>query len=453
MKEREIFINSTKNRQSSEEHVNLMSKSFNFNETISVFSMAQKFNEPTIDLRCDSSAEICERNETAMTSFIETPTNVQDLTNSFEPVIENFTDNLRQKSVKIVTAKKSNSQLNDDNDEFKKNSELIKLQVDASINEVNLLRKQNHLLHDELSQLQKKISEMTQMISDLEMQRSSNSKMEYELDEMQTNYSKELERINLSFQNAIAEKTIELEEIEKKLTAEYKSRDKLKEKIEQLFDELNDMRKSRTESEELKNSLKVSCEKEHAYLEELKALKIKIEENQRENLELKAYQENLKNELQNQKTKQNNSSSQRDEIKKTIMDFRRRYEEKVLLINCYEKKIRTLEAENKSLKCFLDKFLLDPGDASENAFNNNQRNGRIESLDFSELTELYNRVRSAMINNIDARANGDINLKYSKTFDRLCKNFNVLNYTAKTKRSKPKNKRSRYSDVVKKGKL
>lgn len=220
-------------------------------------------------------------------------------------------------------------------------SQMDGIQFEKMLEEVLLLRQQNTELEKEMRRVKNDLMEMTKVVDEVEQQRRSNEQLEGKLVEIKSSYNVEIEQMNSSYQNTVNEKIDELNQLETRLKSEIDRAHKLEEKVCTACKELSNFKEYRERCEALSCSQNKNREAEifkndcHQYL--------------KENQELKCQIDCLKNEIE--KLTSSSCGNQRDIIKKSVIDFKKHYDEKVQMIKCYEEKIKQLEKDNENFRC------------------------------------------------------------------------------------------------------
>lgn len=217
-------------------------------------------------------------------------------------------------------------------------SQMDSVQFEKMLNEVLLLRQQNTELEKELRRVKNDLMQMTKVVDEVEQQRQSNEQLECQLDEIRSSYTIEIEQINSSCQNTVKEKIGELNQIESRLKCEIEKTNRLEEKISTACDELSNFKEYREQCEALNCTQKTR---------EAEIFKNDCHQYLRENQELKCQIDCLQSEIE----KLTSRGDQRNIIKKSVIDFKKHYDEKVQMIKCYEEKIKQLEKDNEIFRC------------------------------------------------------------------------------------------------------
>lgn len=241
------------------------------------------------------------------------------------------------------------------------------MQIDKLLDEVRLLRGQNCELEKELNRVKRDLVQMTVVVDEVEKHRKSNEELEGKLEEIRSSFNANIGQMSSKYEASVADKICELNQLEKRLKCEVGKAQELEKKVCELCEELSHLKEYREKCEALQKSL--NCTKNDHYEKSRDAELFKrdcqayFEENQR----LKCEIEKLKCEIEALCVKHCQSSAhQRDAIKKSVVEFKRHYDEKLQMIKCYEEKIRHLENENEILKC----SVLSKGDKFEGSAGN-----------------------------------------------------------------------------------
>lgn len=240
-------------------------------------------------------------------------------------------------------------------------SQIDTAQFEKMLNEVLLLRKQNTDLENELKRVKNDLMQVSKMVDEVEQQRCSNQQLECELESIKSTFNVELEQMSSKYQSSVNEKVLELNQIESRLACEIEKAQKLEQKISEACSELSNFKEYREKCEILQKScaqhagkareaeiFKNDCQ---AYFKENQELKRKISE-------LNCQLEHLKCDVENVSVKSMKTGclNNREIIKKSVIDFKRHYDEKVQMIKCYEEKIKILERDNKQLQSKFTSF-------------------------------------------------------------------------------------------------
>lgn len=317
-------------------------------------------------------------------------------------------------------------------------SETQRLKEEISSTEVRLLRQQNEELDREIERLKEQLYSASQILEEIEGQRSSNCGLESEINELKSRHSLELEEINSSYRSSLCQKMTEIQSIEEELKAQIDENFELEKRLSESVEELNGMQKYKNESKELRESL-ASLESSHEQkLKEVESIRAECVKNQEENLklsktiaELNAIVDELKAISDIKENEKVSSAVQRNMIKNSVIDLKKYHKEREFMIHSYEKKIRMLEAENESLKCIRDKYLNEKSNKNQVTFSSEDIlieklwTFGMNSLDCEELSELHDRVRVAMMKMSRNDSYPDISANYSKMIDDLCQKYNI----------------------------
>lgn len=318
-------------------------------------------------------------------------------------------------------------------------SETDRLREEISCEEIRILRVQNKELDNEIKRLKEQLCCASQLLEDIESQRSSNCGLESEMNELKSRHSQELEEINSSYRSSICQKMSEIQSIEEKLKAQMEEKCELEKRLSRSEEELNGMEKYKNKCKELRESL-ANLETCHDQkLKEIEAFKSECAKSQDENSKLTKSVEELNatvnelKEISNIKADEKvSSSAQRNMIKNSVIELKRYHKERAFMIQSYEKKIRILEAENESLKCLREKYLNEQSNKT-NKITFQSGDILIEklwtfgmgSLDYEELTELHDRVRVALMKTSRKDSYPDVGANYSKMIEELCQKYNI----------------------------
>jgi chromosome segregation ATPase len=229
-------------------------------------------------------------------------------------------------------------------------SEIDAMQIDKLLDEVRLLREQNCELEKELRRVKNDLCQMTAIVDEVEKQRQSNEELEGELEKVKSNFTNGISQISSKYQTTVNEKFIELTQLESRLQNEKEKASCLEKKVCKICEELSHLKEYREKCCELKSSLNCAQNDHYEKAREAELFKKDCQALFKENQKLKCEIEELKCEIEKLQEKPNN---QQEVIRKSVVDFKRHYDEKLQLIRCYEDKIKILENENNTLRCSL----------------------------------------------------------------------------------------------------
>lgn len=311
--------------------------------------------------------------------------------------------------------------------------EFNRLREELKCERIKCLQLENEEYIKENKRLKDQIAEMSIIVSQYELEKTSTCQLEKEMESLKCDQSREIENINSSYRSSICQKICELQALEKQLNSEVQKGHELEKKILCLNDELNSLREFRKSYEKIDEC---HCKR----LKELEKFQNQCLKVQEENRCLKKLIKSLEEKVENYKCiEQRNKCmvqcNQREEIKRRIAEFKKHYDSKVFMIKCYEKKINNLEAENESLKCFRDKFLL-----GDDVFNSNSkaqdvscsgdkliRNVALFGIDAlcrDELLELENRIKNVLTKRQARPIAMNVSIDYSKLIEEFCVKLN-----------------------------
>lgn len=226
------------------------------------------------------------------------------------------------------------------------------MQIDKLLLEVRLLREQNCELERELNGVKNDLSQMSTVVDEVEKQRKSNEELQGALEEIKSNYNDGISEMSSKYQATVCEKISELKELESRLKCEKEKACSLEKKVSEICMELSHLQEYREKCCVLQRSLK--CVENNHYEKSrnaeflLKDCQAYLQENQ----ELKCQIDCLKCEIEELNSKKSETSvCQRETIKKSVVEFKKHYDEKLQMIRCYEEKIKHLEIENENLRC------------------------------------------------------------------------------------------------------
>lgn len=238
----------------------------------------------------------------------------------------------------------------------KKNIDIA--EFENMIKEVLHLRAENIELDKELKRVKEDLSQMTKMVNEVEHHRKSNKKLENELETIRSSFNMELEQMSSTYHQNMQVKLKELNHIEHRLADEIVKAQKLEVKFSQVCNELSSFKEFRVQCEKLHENYSAAAGKAEIFKHDCKAYFMENQELKRQIDELKCQIECLS------ETKR--CEKQKEIIKKSVIDFKRHYDEKVQMIKCYEEKIKILEMENERLNKSMMSFSDDSMRGKEN---------------------------------------------------------------------------------------
>ncbi|XP_070507571.1 girdin-like [Chironomus tepperi] len=317
-------------------------------------------------------------------------------------------------------------------------SETERLKEELSCEEVRLLRQQNRELDMEIKRLKEQLCCASQLLEEIEGQRSSNFGLEGEINELKSKHSQELEELNTSYRSSICQKMSEIQTIENELKAQLEEKYELEKRLSDSMEELNGMEMYKKQCKELRESIASLEMSNEQKLKEIESVKAECAKSQEKNTklaktieELTAAVKKLKDISCKKDHEKASSAAQRNMIKNSVIDLKRYNKERTFMIQSYEKKIRILEAENESLKCLRDKYLEEKSNKNQVTFQSEDIlieklwTFGMNSLDYEELTELNDRVRVAMMKICRKDSHPDIGANYSKMIEELCQKYKI----------------------------
>lgn len=316
-----------------------------------------------------------------------------------------------------------------DNELSMEKCESKRLSEELSSEEIRLLRKENRVLDQELTRIKFEMATMVKVMDELEQQRDLNECDERQMIQLSCEQGREVAESR--FRSSICEKNELLKELQDKRDADYNRTECMEKKLAECMQELDKLRPLvclQQRCQELNGKLQcveavaedrsqqishltLNCEQycdQNAKLsKKLKELEIELREQQKYAKELAAQLCKRKSE---EKSGVDSSKNSLELLRKCIKDLKKRYdavkEEKIDVIQCYEKKVEMLEDENRSLRCNREQ---NTERKCQCDWNSSDDGGDILlkkvakfglfSLYRDELIDLHNRVRCAMIQN------------------------------------------------------
>lgn len=258
----------------------------------------------------------------------------------------------------------------------------VKIDEAAGSNELELLRNENSSLDQEVNCLRIQLSEVSEMVEEVEKERRSNNELQSELAELQKNINSDIREISSSFRSSIIQKGDELKNLSNQLNCEIENTVRLERKHRSVCEELQELRPLKNIKEnvnQLNAKLQLTEMSENDKVKQLECLCCKnkklVEENKKLRKELKALESSLDEQVQygkdlaeklierNLVIQKSSETSQehRGYLRESIDSMKRSFEEvnndKIKMIKSYEQELAILNSENESLKCFRDKVL------------------------------------------------------------------------------------------------
>ncbi|KAG5670929.1 hypothetical protein PVAND_001158 [Polypedilum vanderplanki] len=424
LKERDIYINSINQRLSRDNYFNdrkaIEIEEINYGH---VQAIVKKLSNEIEPIAYNQKPDKCKCGLLASSSMIC----------SEENVIEKISLTSKSMIEDGVNSQKSNDALTME--------EFNRLREEFTCEQIKCLQRENDEFIKENKRLKEQLAEMSSIMSQFETERISNCQLQEEMKDMECKHNRELENTNSTYRSSICQKICELQALEKQLNAEVEKGNQLEKKILLLNDELNTLKEFRKSYEEIDE-----CHSKQ--LKELENFQKQCFKSHEENKCLKSLIKTLEEKIEYYKCAEQRNQciaqcNQREEIKRRITEFKKHYDSKVLMIKCYEKKINELEAENASLKCFRDKFLLGDHDVCNTKNQDVNCNGDkllrnlalfgIEALSKDELFELENRIKCILTKRTKP-ITMNVSIDYSKMIEEFCnklKNHNDGSYTSK----------------------
>lgn len=300
--------------------------------------------------------------------------------------------------------------------------ELKCLSEKLSSDEICLLRKQNRMLDQELTRIKHEMSKMVSVMDEIEQQRDLNECDERQM--LKLSCEQNRDALESRFRSSICEKNELLKELQNKLDAEFNRTECMAKKLTQYKEELDKLRPLicfQQRCQELNGKLQCVEAVAEDRSQQISHLTLDCEQYCDQNAKLSKKLKELEIELRDQQKYAKDLTAQLckrnsqekfgvDELRKCIKDMKKRYdavkEEKIDVIQCYEKKVELLEDENRSLRCNRDRTTerkcqcdwKSSDDCSDILLKKVGKFG-LFSLYRDELVDLHNRVRCAMVQN------------------------------------------------------
>lgn len=229
-------------------------------------------------------------------------------------------------------------------------SQLDAMQIDKLLDEIRLLREQNCELEKELKRVKNDLCQISTLVGEVEKQRKSNEDLEGELNAVKSSITTGVSEMSSKYQETVNEKIIELTELESKLKIEKEKACSMEKKVCDVCQELSQLKEFREKCIELQKDLNCVHNDHYEKAREAELFKMDCQAYFKENQELKCQIEQLKCQIEQLLEKPND---QREIIRKSVVEFKRHYDQKLQLIRCYEEKIKRMEIENETLRCSL----------------------------------------------------------------------------------------------------
>ncbi|CAO1424222.1 unnamed protein product [Diamesa serratosioi] len=331
----------------------------------------------------------------------------------------------------------------------------IKVDEAPCSNELEVLRKENSYLDQEVNRLRIQLAEISRIVDEVENERRSNNELQSELAELQNNINNDIREISSSYRSSIIQKEDELKNLSIQLNCEIENTVRLERKHRSVCEELQELRPLKslkgsvdqlnaklqlTEMSEIDKmkQLECMCSKNNKLMDEnnkfqndIQSLECKLEEQCRYGKDLAEQLCNRNQKImESNKTSQDNRSYLRDSIDSMKRSFEEVNNDKVKMIKCYEQELAIINSENESLKCFRDKVLskrvcqcesVDVDVNEDDMIIRKISKCGFDALEMKELSYLHDKVYCAMVKvRTHSQKEHGSSWDYEKEADKLC---------------------------------